>query len=440
MDNVLDILVYWIGQIFGNPGIFYAIIAALGLILLKEKTERIITGTMRTYIGFFILLLGANSLTTVITPVRDWTLALLGVQGIIPQNWLIFSKAMADYGTLVGIVGLLGFLLNLVLARFTKLKGVYLTGHIILIWASYFVGVAVYYKFPVWFTVTLASIALGLYLWLHASLTYFVMKPGTPGAERITSEWSMGIGEAFGILTTCWLAKKIGKREENAEEIAVSEKWSWLKDPMLGVSFFSTFLFLILGLAAAIKAGPQIIQKSAGGTNWVLFLLLQGLGFGASLAALLYGVRMLIAELVPAFKGIAEKVVPGAIAGLDYPTIFPYGPTSLFLGFISNFIGGILATIVMVLIKYPVIVLPAIWMNFWTGAVLGIFANAYGGRRAAIIVPFIWGFIAPFFWGLAYPLSGIFQEIGATQDYTDYVLIGPLYGGLVKLLAGIFGS
>jgi PTS system ascorbate-specific IIC component len=250
----------------------------------------------------------------------------------------------------------------------------------------------------------------------------------------------MGIGEAFGILTTCWLAKKIGKREENAEEIAVSEKWSWLKDPMLGVSFFSTFLFLILGLAAAIKAGPQIIQKSAGGTNWVLFLLLQGLGFGASLAALLYGVRMLIAELVPAFKGIAEKVVPGAIAGLDYPTIFPYGPTSLFLGFISNFIGGILATIVMVLIKYPVIVLPAIWMNFWTGAVLGIFANAYGGRRAAIIVPFIWGFIAPFFWGLAYPLSGIFQEIGATQDYTDYVLIGPLYGGLVKLLAGIFGS
>jgi len=127
-------------QIFGNPGIFYTIVGIIGLLLLRAPGERIISSAMKIYIGFFILVAGANLLMNVITPIREWSISMLGVEGVIPQNWIIFSKAMTDYGTLVGIVGIIGFIINLILAKATPLKGIYLTAHInlgfILRWCS----------------------------------------------------------------------------------------------------------------------------------------------------------------------------------------------------------------------------------------------------------------------------------------------------------------
>ncbi len=379
---------------------------------------------------------GANSLLNVVSPIVTWTRNLIGVPGIIPQNWLIFGKAMAEYPMYVASATLIGFILNLLLARIAPwrtLKAVYITGHIMLIWASYFVGVAAFYNFTPLEIISLAGLACGIYYWLHTAVVYYFMRQ-KPSAERITSEWSLGIGEAFGIATTCWLSKMIGKREVSTEELKVPEKLAWLRDPMLSVSILSTFIFLIIGLAA----GPDAVSQFSGGTHWLIYLLLQGLAFGAGLAILLYGVRMLVAEIVPAFKGFSTKIIPGAVAGLDYPTVFPFAPTAVFIGFVTNLIGGILATLTMIALHFPVIILPAIWMNFWTGALLGVFANAYGGLRATIIVPLIWGFIAPFGWAFAYPVSGIFIGVG-TQDYTDYTLVGPIYGYFIKFLAEILG-
>ncbi|MEM2234108.1 MAG: PTS transporter subunit IIC [Desulfurococcaceae archaeon] len=350
-------------QIFGNPGIFYTIVGIIGLLLLRAPGERIISSAMKIYIGFFILVAGANLLMNVITPIREWSISMLGVEGVIPQNWIIFSKAMTDYGTLVGIVGILGFIINLILAKATPLKGIYLTAHINLIWASYFVGVAAYYKFNPFEVVLLASIAHGLYLWLHSSLTLKLVSLKPECSERVTNEWTSGTGEAFGIITTAFLSKRLGRKEPSTESIKFPEKLAWLRDPMLATALFATFIFLIIGFLA----GPDAVSKFSGGTNWVIYLLLCGLQFGGSLAVLLYGVRMLVAELVPAFRGIAEKLIPGAYAGLDYPTFFTFAPTAVFIGFISNLIGGVIATLVMAALRLPYVILPAIWMNFWTG-------------------------------------------------------------------------
>ena len=38
----------------------------------------------------------------------------------------------------------------------------------------------------------------------------------------------------------------------------------------------------------------------------------QALQFGIGVSIILYGVRIILGELVPAFQGIANKVVPGA--------------------------------------------------------------------------------------------------------------------------------
>ncbi|RLI79180.1 hypothetical protein DRP04_09410 [Archaeoglobales archaeon] len=428
--EITEIILFIAKDIIGNPGLFYGLLTLLGLILLKRSYDQIIAGTVKTIAGFYILVLGAVELMNCVAPIGDWTKSMLGVEGVIPQNWLIFGKAMTEYPTEVAMATLLGFIINLILAYVTPLKAVYVTGHIMMIWASYFVGVPAAYNFSSTEIVLLAGVACGIYYWLHTWICYQFMK----GNDRLTDEWSLGIGEALGIATTSWLSKKIGRREVSTEELPFPESLAWLRDPMLSVAVFTTFIYLIIGLAA----GPEAVAKFSGGAHWLVWLLLQGIHFGASLAALLYGVRMLLGELVPAFKGISERLIPGAVPGLDYPTMFPFAPTAVFIGFVMNLLGGILATITMVALRFPVIILPAIWMNFWTGAMLGVFANAWGGLRATIIVPFIWGFIAPFGWALAYPVSGIFIGVG-TQDYTDYTLIGPIYGYFIKYLAETLG-
>ena len=65
-------------------------------------------------------------------------------------------------------------------------------------------------------------------------------------------------------------------------------------------------------------------------------------GMASAVAVILFGVRTILAELVPAFQGIANKVVPGAFPALDAPIVFPYAQNAVLIGFISSFVGGLI--------------------------------------------------------------------------------------------------
>jgi len=72
-----------------------------------------------------------------------------------------------------------------------------------------------------------------------------------------------------------------------------------------------------------------------------MYAIMQGLTFGAAIGIIIYGVRMILAELVPAFQGIAQSLIPNAVPALDCPTVFPYAPNAVVIGFIFSVIGGI---------------------------------------------------------------------------------------------------
>ncbi|EHO49423.1 hypothetical protein HMPREF9104_02588 [Lentilactobacillus kisonensis F0435] len=69
---------------------------------------------------------------------------------------------------------------------------------------------------------------------------------------------------------------------------------------------------------------------------------------------------------------------------LDVPIIFPYAPNAVLLGFFVSFIVGTLSMFGMIAMGTTVII-PGVVGHFFCGAAAGIYGNAAGGRRGAII-------------------------------------------------------
>ena len=123
MNAVLDFIV---NEIFGQGAIFISLIALIGLLLQKKPVSEVIRGTFMTAIGYFVLNTGVSFVSGAVADVSA------AFTTMMPQA--VASKSVdigADYGTQIGIVMIIGFAINLIFARFTKWKTVFLTGHML---------------------------------------------------------------------------------------------------------------------------------------------------------------------------------------------------------------------------------------------------------------------------------------------------------------------
>lgn len=408
-------------QIFGQPVILFGLVALTGLILQKKPIEDIILGVVKTMIGFVILMAGATLLTEVVTPIAHWINKLMGIEGVQPTMWAVLSVGMRDFGGTIGLVLLIGFVLNLFLARITPLKGVHVTGHIMLLFAAWVTTFLAGFGFSGTSLILLAGSICALQYWLTPSIIRRFMK------DRITDEWSLCMPNVSGIVLTSWLSSLIGNPEDSTEDVPLPEKLSWARDSVVSIAVFGSVIWIVLGLLA----GQETVAKYSADQNWIIFLIILGIRFSAGVVIVLQGVRMLLAEIVPAFQGIAKKLIPGAILALDYPTVFHFAPTAMFIGFFSKLLGAIVGTLIQVTFRLPVVVLPSIFMDFWDGALMGVFADKFGGRRAVFIVPFLVGIIIQLVWAIAYPYTGDFLiNNSLAMDYPDT--------GFLSLILGYF--
>ena len=148
---------------------------------------------------------------------------------------------------------------------------------------------------------------------------------------------------------------------------------------------------------------------------------------------------MLIAEIVPAFKGVADRLIPGARPALDCPVIYPFAPNSLIIGMISGTIGQVLGMAALALIKWPV-PLPSMIAAFFASGAGAIFGNATGGKRGAWAGGFLWGFAGWFMISFAYKFQ-VFGDLTAMGD-TDLGFTVPdaiVPAIVIWLVAKLFG-
>ena len=105
----------------------------------------------------------------------------------------------------------------------------------------------------------------------------------------------------------------------------------------IALTLVMTLLFFCLGLFAG---NDWMMEEVSGGKDIVVFSITKGVEFGMWITVIITGVRMMLAEIIPAFHGIAGKFIPNAKPGLDIPLLFPNYPTSVIVGFLCSLVSG----------------------------------------------------------------------------------------------------
>ena len=163
----------------------------------------------------------------------------------------------------------------------------------------------------------------------------------------------------------------------------------------------------------------------------------QGLQFGVAVAAILFGVRTILGELVPAFQGIAARVVPGAVPALDAPIVFPYAQNAVLVGFLASFTGGLVGLGLLSVWLNPAfglaLILPGLVPHFFTGGAAGVYGNATGGRLGAVCGGFANGLLITLLPSGLLQVLGTFGGENTTFGDADFGWFGILVGGAAKL-------
>jgi PTS system ascorbate-specific IIC component len=429
-------------QLIQVPAVIIGLIALIGLLVQKAPLGQVVGGTMRTMLSLLIIGGGIGVLINGLVPIQGMFEAAMPTGGV--TTFVSFDEAVVgavqsanvgNLGLAIGLTMLFGYAFHLLLARITPFRYVYLTGHMIWVHAGAYAILFHSFGLNLFWTVLLASLLDGAYMTFAPALAQPFMRKIT-GSDDV----AFGHGQTLLNVLAGWVGKFVGKPEDSAEDIKMPEKLNFFRDVAISTSIVMLVVSFIAAIWAGIVVGFDVLTADiAGGQNWIVFTLLVAFGFTAGMLIMLYGVRMLIAEIVPAFSGISNRLIPNAKPALDVPVIFSFAPNSLIIGLIAGFIGQAIASVILVLIGWP-IALPSIIVAFFASGAGAIFGNATGGRRGAWVGGFLWSFVCWFLVSYAYHFNvfGDLSAVGAPAlGFTVPDAIVPAI--IINLIGRIFG-
>ena len=411
MNSILHFLVY---DLLGTSSILVGFIAMFGLILQKKSWDKVAIGTIKTIVGFVIFSAGSSLATSSLNSFQTLFTKAFNLEGVLPLAEAVTALAQNKFGSIVALIMVAGFIANLIVARFTPLKYIFLTGQHNLYLAALLTVIFKANGMSDGLTIFLGAIILGVSAALFPAIAQ-------KGMRKITGEDELAMGHYVTIAyaLSSFIGSKVGKPEDSTEKLKLP---SWLiifKDYIVSVTLSVAVFYYI----SAFIAGKENVEALSGGVSWILFPFLQSLSFAASLFIIITGVRMVLGEIVSAFVGISEKLIPNAKPALDCPVVFQYAPTATVLGFLSAYIGGLICIPIFVLLKTPVII-PVAVPYFFIGATAGVFGNASGGWKGAIVGGFITGILIAVGPALIYPIMSSIGLTGTSFPETDFVSVG----------------
>ncbi|HFC9131577.1 TPA: PTS ascorbate transporter subunit IIC [Enterococcus faecium] len=409
-------------HILKNPPVLLGLIAMLGLIIQRKSFSETIKGTLTAAFGMVALTAGVNMLVGTISPINVAVQTQLGVEVTEGLSDVTFT---AEYGGTVGLAMFLGLVIHLLIARFTPVKTIFLTGHMLWWFPFVFVAAGVEAGLSGGALIGISGILSACY-W---SFMPWIMRKYVWDA---TGDDSFLIGHPTGVLSLVsgFVAKRVGNKEKSTEDIKVPENLSFFRE----ISITGALVMFLMNTVVGIIA-PVLIPE---GDNLLMFSIEAGLNFGAGLLIMLYGVRLLINQIIPAFQGIAEKVVPGAKPAFDVPILFNYRPNAVIIGFI---VAMITSTILVVLANsfhlFGVLLVPLVITSFFECGGAAVIGEGQGGFRGAVVGTITASFVMVI-------LAGFSAIVFSTTIQSWILIFGgndlSLWGMIGRGFSGLFGG
>lgn len=422
--EILNGIFKFFQDILSQAAVLIAVIALIGLLIQKKSASDVIKGTIKTFLGFLVIGAGAGVVVSALDPFGAMFQHAFNVQGVVPNNEAIVAQALVQYGSVTALIMFFGMIVNMLIARFGKFKYIFLTGHHTLYMACLICVIFTVAGLAPWQIVVFGSVALGITMVVFPAMAQ-------PFMRRIVKDDSVGFGHfgTVGYVLSGLTGMVVGKKSKSTEDINFPKGLAFLRESSVSISLTMSLIYIII----AIICGPTFIQTElSGGQNFIVFAIMKAINFAAGVFIILAGVRLLLNEIVPAFKGFSDRLIPGSKPALDCPVVFPYAPNAVLIGFFSSFIGGIVGMVVLMLTGGPII-LPGVVPHFFCGASAGVFGNSTGGVKGATFGAFLHGILITFLPVFLMPVLGNLGFANTTFSDADFCITGILFGTAGKI-------
>ena len=441
MDIVISVWAFFQNNILTKPAFFVGLIVFLGYLLLRKPFYDALAGFIKATVGYMILNVAAGGLVGNFRPILAGLGKRFNLNAAVIDPY--FGQAAAQAAvenigrsfTLMVQVLLVAFIWNLILVigrRLTKVRTVFITGHIMVQQSSTALWI-VLLCFPALKdpgVVAMLGLLLGTYWAVSSNMTVGPTQELTNGGG-----FAIGHQQMFGIWAVDKIASKMGSKEgKKLEDLKLPGFLSIFNENIVATAILMSLFFG--GIIAIL--GPDLMRELDKGfgksQNFVFYIIEKSFTFAVYLQILQLGVRLFVGELTESFQGISEKLLPGSMPAIDCAASYGFGhPNAVTLGFLFGALGQFIAIIGLIIFKSPVFIITGFVPVFFDNATFAVFANRKGGIKAAFTLPFVSGLLqvlggafAAFYFGLG--------QFGGWHGNFDWDTVWPAFGVLMNNL------
>jgi PTS system ascorbate-specific IIC component len=249
--------------------------------------------------------------------------------------------------------------------------------------------------------------------------------------------------QMFGIRLAYIVADKFfgtdgGKKKREVKKVGEMEMpgfFSIFNENMVCTAILMTVFFgiimMVIGKDFFVENGSMKVD------SFGFYIINTSLQFAVYLAILQLGVRTFVTELTASFQGIADKLLPASVPGVDCAVCYGFGDSNaVTFGFLAGLTGQIVAILALIFMGSPTIIICGFVPVFFDNATIGLVANEKGGLKACLIIPFLSGLIQVF--GAAFISGWVgLANYGGYLGMFDWDTVWPCFTVLMHYLGYI---